>query len=594
MARHVVLSALLLVAATSSVTAEPPHITFPGARPLVGAIRGGAHFEPNADFLTARPRIMPQSCSGLASATDASVAVIDYEGGKPDGVEVFHRIDIPDRDVVTIELSYADPGADLDLILFQDDRIVAISNIEAAGHPEKIVTTAGGGGYTIGVSAIESSSVYSLSVTSSDSTVLHCERITELDWRAKSPPTRNGTVGTNARRRTVGRPLRPGICTYAVSPMTESVAQAAGLLTITVTAPAGCDWKASSNVSWLRLIWGSAAYGNGTAGFSIAANTGSFSRTGTLTVAGKTITITQSGPCIYSVSPTSPQIPSSGGINTLTVTAGTGCAWTASVSATATWITITSGQSGSGNGTVTYSVAPNTATSSRTGTMTVAGKSVSVKQALDTASCTYAVAYTSKTMSWCGGQRGVAVTTQGECPWTASKDATWITLGTTNRTGSGSLAYLLSRNTGGSRQGTIVTAGTPVVITQNALSSGGPNEGVWKGTTNSSRNVELCVADGAVQDGVVTVRLSFPTFSCTGPLFIQDSVPITGSTFSGPFTFTGSTISTTVRGTFTSSTAMNGSHDGYSGSYLIICGSAFSLGTGTILSSGTYTATKQP
>lgn len=594
MARHVVLSALLLVAATSSASAEPPHVTFPGARPLAGAIRGGVHFEPNADFLTARPRIMPQSCSGLASATDASVVVIDYEDGKPDGIEVIHRIDIPDRDVVTIELSYADPGADLDLILFQNDRIVAISNIEAAGHSEKIVTTASGGGYTIGVSAIESSSVYSLSVTSSDSTVLHCEPVTELDWRAKPSPRPDGTVETNARRRTVGRPLRPGVCSYAVSPMTESVAQAAGLLTINVTAAAGCDWKASSNVSWLRLIWGSAAYGNGTAGFSIAANTGSFSRTGTLTVAGKTIAITQSGPCIYTVSPTSPQIPSSGGINTLAVTAGVGCAWTASVAATATWITITSGQSGSGNGTVTYSVAPNTATSSRTGTMTVAGKSVSVKQALDTSSCTYSVAYTSKTLSWCGGQRSVAVTTQGECPWTASKDATWITLGTTNRTGSGSLAYLLSRNTGGSRQGTIVTAGTPVVITQNALSSGGANEGVWKGTTNSNRNVELCVADGAVQDGVVTVRLSFPTFSCTGPLFIQDSVPITGSTFSGRFTFTGSTISTTVRGTFTSSTAMNGSHDGFSGTYVIICGSAFSIGTGTILSPGTYTATKQP
>jgi hypothetical protein len=226
--------------------------------------------------------------------------------------------------------------------------------------------------------------------------------------------------------------------------------------------------------------------------------------------------------------------------------------------------------------------------------MTVAGKSVSVKQALDASTCTYAVAYTSKTLSWCGGQRSVAVTTQGECPWTASKDASWITLGSSNRTGSGSLAYLLDRNTGGSRQGTIVTAGTPVAITQNALSSGGPNEGVWKGTTSASRNVELCVAEGAVQDGQVTVRLSFPTFTCTGPLFIQDAVPITGSTFSGPFTFSGSTISTPVRGTFTSSTAMNGSHDGYSGSYLIICGSAFSIGTGTILSPGTYTATKQP
>jgi hypothetical protein len=40
----------------------------------------------------------------------------------------------------------------------------------------------------------------------------------------------------------------------------------------------------------------------------------------------------------------------------------------------ATFITITSGSSGTGNGTVNYSVAANTGTTSRTGTMTIAGQ----------------------------------------------------------------------------------------------------------------------------------------------------------------------------------------------------------------------------
>jgi hypothetical protein len=188
------------------------------------------------------------------------------------------------------------------------------------------------------------------------------------------------------------------------------------------------------------------------------------------------------------------------------------------------------------------------------------------------------------------------VTTQGECPWTASTDASWITLGGTNRSGTGSLNYLLARNTGGSRQGTITVAGTPVAITQQARSSGSTHDGVWKGTTSSNnRSVEFCVADEALQHALITVRLSFPTFSCTGPLGVQSAIPITGNAFSSLFTFPGSNISTTVRGTFTSSTAMNGSYDSYSGSFFIICGSSVSLGTaGTILSSATFTATKEP
>ncbi len=53
----------------------------------------------------------------------------------------------------------------------------------------------------------------------------------------------------------------------------------------------------------------------------------------------------------------------------MTVTAGSGCAWTAT--SNAGFLTITSGASGSGNGTVNYSVAA--ASSSRTGTLTIAG-----------------------------------------------------------------------------------------------------------------------------------------------------------------------------------------------------------------------------
>lgn len=593
--RSVLFCTLLLLPATAAVAAEPFHIPFPGVRPRADAVRGGIQLQANEGFAAARQRGLPFACSGLAAATDASPVVVDYEGGRPDGIEDLRQVDIADRDVLTVELTYADPGADLDLFLLDGDRIVAISNVDAAGRSERIVTPVSGGRYFIGVSAVEGSSVYTLTSSLSDSSSLVCEPVAELELPERTPRDHRGAVEANARRRPVARPVRPGNCTYNVSPMTQTIGQAAGILTINVTAEPGCDWRASSTASWMPLLWGGLAYGNGTAGFSVKENTGFSSRTGTLTVAGKTISITQGGPCTYSVSPTNPQISASGGTNTIDVTTRADCAWSASVAATASWITITSGQSGTGNGAVTYSVAPNSATKARTGNMTVAGKSVTVRQALDTSSCTYAVGYTSKTLTWCGGERSVQVTTQGECPWTASNDASWITLGGTNRSGTGSLYYFLARNTADARQSTINVAGTPVAITQKARSTGGTYDGVWAGKTAADRDVDLCIADGAVQDAGVRVRLSFPTFGCTGPLTIYDAVPITGSAFSNAFTFPGSNISTTVRGAFTSSTAMTGSHDGYSGSFFIICGSSVAFGTaGTILSPGTYTAAKQP
>jgi hypothetical protein len=61
-----------------------------------------------------------------------------------------------------------------------------------------------------------------------------------------------------------------------------------------------------------------------------------------------------------------------GGTGSLSVTAGTGCAWTATSSAT--FITISSGATGNGNGTVAFTVAANTG-AARSGTLTVAATS---------------------------------------------------------------------------------------------------------------------------------------------------------------------------------------------------------------------------
>jgi Zn-dependent metalloprotease len=85
------------------------------------------------------------------------------------------------------------------------------------------------------------------------------------------------------------------------------------------------------------------------------------------------------GTCTFSISPTSASSPAAGGSGTVTVTAGAGCNWTAV--SNAGFIAITSGASGSGSGSVTYNVGANTGTTSRTGTLTIAGQTFTVTQA---------------------------------------------------------------------------------------------------------------------------------------------------------------------------------------------------------------------
>jgi hypothetical protein len=61
----------------------------------------------------------------------------------------------------------------------------------------------------------------------------------------------------------------------------------------------------------------------------------------------------------------------------VTVAAAPGCTWTATT--TTSWITLSS-TSGSGNGTFTYTIAPNTTILTRSGSISVGGRSLPVSQ----------------------------------------------------------------------------------------------------------------------------------------------------------------------------------------------------------------------
>ena len=82
-------------------------------------------------------------------------------------------------------------------------------------------------------------------------------------------------------------------CSYTLTPSIVSVSSAATTGTISVEAPAGCGWTVSWNAGWITITSASSGSGNGTASYSLAANTIPVARTGNIAVSDRTFTINQ-------------------------------------------------------------------------------------------------------------------------------------------------------------------------------------------------------------------------------------------------------------------------------------------------------------
>jgi uncharacterized protein (TIGR03437 family) len=132
-----------------------------------------------------------------------------------------------------------------------------------------------------------------------------------------------GTATSNAATLTVNA--------FALSASNATFAAAGGTGAVDLTATVGqCTWNVSSSDNWLTVTSvtstsgtaSNSGTGNGRVNYSVAANPATTSRTGTLTIAGLSFTVTQSGsalaPRIDALSQTS--APAGGAGFTLTVT----------------------------------------------------------------------------------------------------------------------------------------------------------------------------------------------------------------------------------------------------------------------------------
>ena len=99
-----------------------------------------------------------------------------------------------------------------------------------------------------------------------------------------------------------------------LTPTSTTVAAAGGTFAVTVSDFTGCTWTATSGASWITISSGASGSGNGTTQVNVAANTTTSSRTGTLSVNGHIVTVTQAGlTCSPSITPTTSSIAAGGG-----------------------------------------------------------------------------------------------------------------------------------------------------------------------------------------------------------------------------------------------------------------------------------------
>ncbi len=264
-----------------------------------------------------------------------------------------------------------------------------------------------------------------------------------------------------------------GPCGMSIGATNAVFDAAGGSDSVSVTASNGCAWGASSNAGFITITSGSSGIGDGTVHYSVAANTGTNGLTGTMTIAGQTFTVTESGTtsssgsCTYSIgTKTSVALTEKGGKKTVSVkTKGTDCDWTAST--TNSWIAITSGSSGTGNGKVEFTVPGNTNTTALSGTITIAGETYTVNQ--DAGGCTFKLSPKVGKLKDTGGTATIKVTPNlSDCDWTAVSTNGFITITSgTSGTGKGTVTYSVPANaTSNILTGSVTVAGQTFTVIQ--------------------------------------------------------------------------------------------------------------------------------
>lgn len=290
-------------------------------------------------------------------------------------------------------------------------------------------------------------------------------------------------------------------CRFAVDPQSEHVDATGGRTAVRVTTTDACEWRASSEASWARVLT-ERGTGTGRVEIEVSRNDGPV-RSAALSIAGVRVEVVQDSPsgppapppappnCTFTIDSDRASFRSTGGAGSLRIATEPGCSWTAS--SQASWLSIPQA-GGSGPGAVAYVVAAHTSTvSDRSGTITVAGRTHTVTQQ----ACALTLDPGSQAFASHGGGGAVRVNTEPGCTWSASSGADWISISRSSGAGPDALQYQVGVYTSSAvdRAGTITVAGRTHDVRQAAYRAEEiSREGILTDLSGSCPNFTFVVA----------------------------------------------------------------------------------------------------
>lgn len=227
-----------------------------------------------------------------------------------------------------------------------------------------------------------------------------------------------------------------------ISPASATFDRYGGNDTISVTVDAGVSWTAVANNEWISVSPAS-GMSVGTVNYIVDEYSGVVSRVGSISIGGKTFTITQTGVDV-SISPESIAKGENADIIAVTINALSTTQWT--VTPNASWISVIDKATGYGDYVVTLAINANPSFERRTGSVSIGTATFTIVQD-GTATAALSIDPVNATAAPSGAYGNVAVYATPDAAWTAESMASWLTIseGATGA-GNGNIKYVASAN----------------------------------------------------------------------------------------------------------------------------------------------------
>ena len=226
-----------------------------------------------------------------------------------------------------------------------------------------------------------------------------------------------------------------------LSPTSATADLNGGSGTISITTSAGVSYRSVE----CTMDYGDPCFRNQQwqVSYTVASYGGVVSRTGSLTIAGKTFSITQTGEDV-NLSPKSVDKAYSSDIVQIQVTALGSTVW--NVTANNPWISVVDDGNGFGDSTVTLAISTNPSFADRTGTVSIGTATFTLHQA-GTPNPVFDLLPREATADPIGAYGNVAVLATPDAPWTAESLDPWVVVSSgATGAGNGNIQYVVSAN----------------------------------------------------------------------------------------------------------------------------------------------------